>query len=89
MVGSFATGLWTPLSDINIIFINESDEFVDIRQILCQAYKLLLQKNNMKNAQLNDKFKVPSIKMIFEGLTVELGIFQRKSVGKKYVKYIK
>lgn len=44
IIGSYATGLWTPQSDIDIVFTNLDSSYIQIDDVLSKIYTILKQR---------------------------------------------
>lgn len=44
IIGSFATGLWTPFSDIDLTFINRNMMYVNILNLLREVHGILRKR---------------------------------------------
>jgi predicted nucleotidyltransferase len=41
IIGSFATGLWTPSSDVDIAFTNSNSNYIEIEETLGKIFQVL------------------------------------------------
>lgn len=46
IVGSYATGLWTPASDIDVVYTNIETSFIQIEETLCKIFYILKQRTS-------------------------------------------
>lgn len=98
IIGSYATGLWTPYSDIDVVFTNQNSSYIQIEETLGKIFSVLksrqrelgikeiyFNKNNNGNS-------FPNIKMDLEQKLnyrkIDITIFQKKNNGQKYVRFI-
>jgi non-canonical poly(A) RNA polymerase PAPD5/7 len=92
LIGSFASQLWIPSSDIDIMVIipdctnsNLFDEITDI------FYNRVLNLGMHNSIRLLRTYKLPMIKLVlnqhFEKLDVEIFITGKKNIASRYVSY--
>lgn len=92
MVGSFATGLWTPYSDIDLALINHLRVRVDILAMLKVIHAALKARKvelEVQELHLNEESKFPNIKCeLRNGRMVDISIYQQKCMARRYVQFI-
>jgi DNA polymerase sigma len=96
LIGSFATGLWTHYSDIDIALVTLCETYVDFDKLIEKVYRSIrsnLLKLNIKQISFNKASKIQSIKIdldpiLFGCRKVDIMIFHKKNSAKVYVNYI-
>ena len=98
IIGSYANGLWTPLSDIDIVYTNIDSSYINIEQTLEKIYSLIWKKKSslcIREMYINRNTNTntfPNIKLDLDhklnNRKIDITIFQKKNNGQKYVKYI-
>ena len=96
VVGSFATSLWTPHSDINILFIPGCEESFHVKNLLSQIYNWIKNEKESLNYHclfLNDKpkdypFFNIKVEVGEEKRRVSLGIVSKKHSARTYSNYV-
>lgn len=98
IIGSYATGLWTSYSDIDIVYTNLEPTYIQIEDMLTRIYEIL--KPNSRNLGIKDIYinkntngnSFPNIKVELDDKRhyrkIDITIFQKKNNGQKYVRYI-
>lgn len=87
IIGSYATGLWTTESDIDVVYVN-TGESIHIHQILEKIYKILEQKKSkyqIEKLYLNSLIKFPNVTLILNRKLnkrkLDITVFQYKNNG--------
>jgi predicted nucleotidyltransferase len=44
IIGSYATGIWTPYSDIDVVFTNSDTSYIKIDEALLKIYSVLKKR---------------------------------------------
>ena len=92
VIGSFATGLWTPSSDIDLALINNLHVRVDILALLKAIYTFLKARKvklEIQELHLNEESKFPNIKCyLCNGRMIDISIYQQKCMARRYVQFI-
>jgi DNA polymerase sigma len=99
VIGSFAHGLWTASSDIDLAFVNTKPNPIDVPATLHTIYKSLRQHEkalDLHNIYLNKQShatKFPNINLELNSSSnphqrVDIIIFQRSNNGVKYVNWV-
>lgn len=96
IIGSYAYGLWTPSSDIDIVFINNEINTIEVGEILEKIYLAIEKKKHdlrikemyFNEANSSSVNSFPNIKIDIANKKIDITIFQRRNNGRKYVKFI-
>jgi DNA polymerase sigma len=93
-VGSFATGLWSSYSDIDINLVPMDNEYINFETTLEKIYKALkIRKSEfgIDDVYFN-KNKINTVKLglnnKYSNLIVDIAIFYRNNQNRAYVTYI-
>lgn len=96
VIGSFAYGLWTPYSDIDIAFTNTKSESIIIERTLLRIFKAIKDQSRalgVKEIYYNTGIPFPNIRLELESYLncrkLDITIFQKKNNGEKYVQFVK
>ena len=96
IIGSFATELWTPESDIDIVYVNKNGEHYAVNKILAEIYHVLKENSSqygIEKIYLNSDLKFPNISIILSPTLnkrkLDIAVFQYRNNGEKYVNFIK
>jgi DNA polymerase sigma len=94
VVGSFATGLWSTFSDIDINLVPIENEYCNFEAILERIYRTLKSRRAELGISeaLFSRGKVNAIKLAlserFGNLVVDIAVFYRNNQNRAYVTYI-
>jgi DNA polymerase sigma len=92
VIGSFASQLWLPSSDIDImIIIPDGNNPTFFEHIVETFYKKVMYLGYHNSIKLLRTYKLPMIKLIlngqFQNLEVELFLTGKKNIASRYVAY--
>ena len=95
IIGSFAYGLWTPESDIDIVYVNNGDH-EPVSNILKKVHLILKGREaecGIEKMYLNSDLKFPNIIIHLTSKLnrrkIDVAVFQYRNNGEKYVTFIK
>lgn len=94
VIGSYATGIWTSDSDIDIVYVKRGNS-ASVDSVLNELFRRL-QKNSERyrilKLYLNRDLKVPNISLTLSGRTkkrkLDIVVFQHNNNGQKYVNFV-
>ena len=87
IIGSYATKLWTPESDIDIVYVNNGENYA-VNTILEKIHNYLFERKKCYNIEklfLNSDLKFPNISIILKSTLnkrkLDISVFQRRNNG--------
>lgn len=95
IVGSFASGLWFPDSDIDVAIFSNSENYINFESTLEKVFKKLKKKRvelGIDNISLIKCNKVSSVRVemceLYHLRRIDISIFHKKNMSKVYSNYV-